>query len=184
MNYPRIAVLALLPITALLASACATPEPLRDLATRGAGTVTLAEESLRDYLAATSGQLRARNALLRSDAEIVTNENLDRELGRAYEAAAEGERQKDPAGLIRQMAEIKKSSREKHAKQFAKIAAENVFDPDSVAKVPTEKLTAAKKSFSVLSEELSSEEWLTLVGQYAKVISDGVEQLDPTAKKK
>lgn len=178
----KLALLCLI-IGAALSSGCATPQPVRDLATRGASTVGLAEKSLQDYLAATDAQLHARSDLLRADAESMAAENLRRDLQRAYDEAAGNKRPDDPAALINKMAAIRSGARDKQQKQFAKIAADNTFDDSTIAKVPTEKLAAAKKSFALLSEELTPDEWLKLVGGYAKVISDGIEQLDPTAKK-
>jgi uncharacterized protein (DUF1800 family) len=166
---------------ALLASlslaGCATPKPVLELAGKGAGTVGLAEASLRNYLAATEAQLTARTELLRADSESVTREALRRELVHAYEAAAGVPRSEASAELIRTMAAKRKEVREKQAQQFAKIDAEHTFDSAAMAQVPTEKLAAAKKSFTVLSEELSSSEWLALIGGYAKVIAEGVDQL-------
>jgi hypothetical protein len=172
-----------LALAAILVTGCATPEPVRDLASRGAGTVTLAEDALRDYLAASNAQLQARNDLLRSDAEIIASENADRERTRAFQAEAKIEPPKDSVALIRRMAEIRQTAREKQQKTLAKIAVDNTLDTDSIAQAPTGQLDAAKKSFGALSEELSADEWLALAGKYAKVISEGIDKLDPTANR-
>ncbi len=164
-------------IAALCLGGCSTPKPVLELASRGAGTVGLAESSLRNYLAITEAQLTAREELLRADSEAITREVLSRELGHAYDREAGLPSSDASAELIRTMAAKRKEIRDKQAAQFAKIAAEHTFDSATMAKVPTAKLAAAKKSFTVLSEELSSREWLALIGGYAKVIAEGVDQL-------
>jgi hypothetical protein len=167
----------------LLFSGCSTPKPILQLASKGAGTVGLAEASLRDYLVSTESQLTARQELIRVDVENLVSESQDRDLTNAFRQAAGMPVQNEGAELIRSMATKRKDAREKREKEFAKAAAENVFDASTLAKVPKEKLDSAKKSFAALSEELSSSEWLSLVGGYVKVISEGVEHLgSPTDK--
>jgi hypothetical protein len=158
---------------ALLAG-CSTPAPVRDLASRGAATVGLAEAALRDYVATSNNQLEARMNLLRDDAETLERERLRQELDNFYTQSAGLTSADDGVKLIERMALKRKEIRDKQQQELARIAAENTLDPDALAKVPAEKLTAARKSFAVLSEELSSKEWITLMGGYAKVISDGM----------
>ena len=167
---------AILLLGAVLAG-CSTPAPVRDLASRGAATVGLAEAALRNYVATTNSNLDARMKLLRSDAENLERERMRRELDHFYAEAA-GESSIDAsAELIQRMAAKRKELRDKQQQDLADIATENTLSDDAFAKVPAEKLAAAKKSFAVLSEELSDGEWITLIGKYAKVISDGMEPL-------
>ena len=153
------------------------PAPFRKYSLTPAGTVGLAEASLRNYLAATEAQLTARTELLRADSEALTREALNRELTHAYDRPAGLPSFEASAELIRTMAAKHQEVREKQALRFAKIAADHTFESGTLAKVPAEKLAAARKSFAVLSEELSSSEWLALIGGYARVIAEGVDQL-------
>ncbi|MBL8265666.1 hypothetical protein [Steroidobacter sp.] len=155
-----------------------------ELASKGAGTVGLAEASLRDYLAATQAQLTARTEFVRADAEQLVSEATDRELLDMYRKEAGMTVRNDSAELIRSLATKRREMRDKREKELAKVTAANSFDASGLARVPQEKLDAAKKSFAVLSEELSSGEWIALVGGYVKVISAGVDQLaSPTDDK-
>lgn len=168
----------------VLLAGCATPKPVLELASKGAGTVGLAEASLRDYLAATQAQLTARTELVRADAEHIVSEAMDREMLDMYRKEAGMTVRNDGADLIRKLAAKRKDVRDKREKELAKVAAANTFDASTFAKVPQEKLDAAKKSLTVLSEELSSGEWLSLVGGYVKVTSEGIDQLASPADKK
>ena len=170
-------------LCALLA-ACSTPKPVLELASKGAGTASLAEASLRDYLVATQAQLTARTELVRADAEQIVSETMDREMLDMYRKEAGMTVRNDSAELIRTLAAKRRDMRQKREQELAKVAAASIVDTSSFAKVPREKLDAAKKSFSVLSEELSSGEWILLVGGYVKVISEGIDQLESPADKK
>ena len=164
-----------------LLGGCSTPAPLRELATRGAGTVGQAETSLRNYLDATGAQLAARADLVRSDAEQRADEAMSRELAHAYELEAGSARDDSAADLIHKMAAKSQQAREKKVQVMAKIGAENKLDPETLPKVPSEKLAEAKKSFIALSEELSADEWISLLGQYANTIAENLEKLESSA---
>lgn len=179
----RHALRAFLLILSASLAACSTPAPVRELAGRGASTVGLAEASLRNYLTKTEAQLTSRSEFLRDDAEQLARERLRRETNQLYAEAAKVPKDDSGPKLIRSMATLRKEQREKLQKDLEKITAANAFDRNTLAKVPSEKLAAAKKSFVVLSEELSPSQWVTLVGGYAKVISDGIEKLDSSADK-
>jgi hypothetical protein len=168
----------------VLLAGCATPKPVLELASKGAGTVGLAEASLRDYLAATQAQLTARTELVRADAEQIVSEAMEREMLDMYREEAGMTVRNDSAELIRKLAGKRKNLRDKREQELANVATANVFDASTIARVPQEKLDAAKKSLSVLSEELSSGEWLSLVGGYVKVISEGIDQLASPADQK
>jgi len=163
---------------------CATPKPVLELASKGAGTAGLAEASLRDYLAATQAQLTARTELVRADAEQIASEAMDREMLDMYRKEAGMTVRNDSAELIRRLAAKRKDLREKREQELAKVAAADIFDASTFAKVPQEKLDAAKKSLTVLSEELSYGEWISLVAGYVKLISEGVDQLASPADEK
>jgi hypothetical protein len=167
----------------VLITACSTPKPVLELASKGAGTAGLAEASLRDYLAATQSQLTARTEFLRADAEQLVSEAMDREMLDMYRKEAGMTVRNDGAELIRKLAAKRKEMRDKREKELTKVAAANSYDASSFAKVPQEKLDAAKKSLIVLSEELSSGEWISLVGGYVQVISEGIDQLASPADK-
>jgi hypothetical protein len=183
MKFQRIATICVTSVAALIA-ACSTPAPVRDLASRSSATVGLAEGALRQYIATTNAQLDARMQLLRTDAEQLEREKLRRELDHFLnQAASISDAEMDSARIV-SLAAKRKEIREKQEVELAQVTAEYSLDTAALAKVPAEKLAAAKKEFAVLSEELSASEWITLIGGYAKIISEGVGQLTSPADKK
>src|SRR4051795_11970781 len=103
MNTNRLTIYSLLGMAVLLAG-CATPAPVRDLASSGAVTVGQAEIALRNYLADTNAQLNARTQLLRADAESLESERMRRELERITEQQAGIQRPDDVAEMMRGLA--------------------------------------------------------------------------------
>jgi hypothetical protein len=168
--------------TVAVLSACATPKPVRSLADHGATTVAFAEVSLRDYLNATEAQLTARMELLRNESQSIDEERARRELERLFDERAGSPTTEASAKLIRELAEQHQRDREEHAEHMEQIAEAMKFDAETLAKVPTEKLATAKKSFSVLAQELSPQEWVQLASGYAQRISEGIKSLHSEEK--
>jgi predicted transcriptional regulator len=164
-------------LAATLLGACSTPAPVRELAGRGAATVGLAEASVRNYLAATKTQLESRAELLRSTEETFRREQLQREFDAAILRTAGVSSRESSEKLIRDLAEVRRQFREKEEQALAEITAGTKFDSSSLVQVPVEKLSNAKKRFVALSQELTAEDWIRLVGGYARLISDGLEDL-------
>jgi hypothetical protein len=162
---------------------CATPRPVLDLAGQGAATVGLAEVSLREYLALTKAQLEARMDLLRFDAQQEARDRARREFDAFLERRSGPAATDDATDLIRILGDEHRRIREKEALEIATIARTTVLDAAAVAPVPTEKLTEAKKSFGVLAQELTAQEWVALAAGYAREIRAGVEALRAADKK-
>lgn len=163
--------------------ACATPKPVRSLADHGAATVGLAEASLRDYLDITQAQLTARTDLLRNASQSLEEERARRELERLFDERAGVPSTEAASRLIRELAAQHQQVRADQAEHMEQITQTMAFDSTTLAQVPTEKLAAAKKSFSVLAQELSPQEWVTLASGYAQRISEGLKSLHPEEKK-
>lgn len=171
------------PVSALvLVAACATPQPIRDLAAEGAATVGLAEISLRDYVALTHQQLAARMDLVRFDAEQEARDRARREFDRFIDGKAGLPATDDAANLILLLGNESRKIRAREAEELEKIAQSSTLDVAALAQVPTEKLAAAQKSFTVLAQELSPSEWLALAAGYAKEIVAGIATLQSSLK--
>ena len=172
-----------LPVSGLiLATGCATPQPILDLAGQGAATVGLAEIALREYVALTNAQLAARMDLLRSDAQQEARDRARREFDVFLRRQAGEPASDDAADLIRVLGDERQRLREKEALEIEKIAQQSTLDVATLAQVPTENLAAAKRGFGVLAQELSPKEWVALAVGYAREIQAGVEKLRPSTK--
>jgi hypothetical protein len=181
MNGTLVSRIAILGAGVVLLAACATPAPIRSLADQGAATVGLAEASLREYLATTNAQLTARMDLLRYDAQRLAKDRSARELDLLIDKRAGVDPTDADAKLIRSLGAAHREAREKREQELEKIAKETQLDPAALTQAPSEHLAGARKSFSVLAQELSSREWVQLYVSYAKEIKTGIEQLDPPA---
>lgn len=159
----------------VLVAACSTPQPIRALAEQGAATTGLAEAALRDYLATANAQLEARMDLLRYEAEQLAIDRSNREADLALDRRAGVPATDAAAKLMKSLAEDRRKAREELAKNLAQLSDEVKLDPASLAKVPSEQLAAARKSFSVLAEELSPEEWVKLYVGYAQEIKKSID---------
>ena len=166
-----------------LVAGCATPQPIRDVAQKGAATVGLAEISLQNYVASTNAQLSARADLVRLDSRRIARDRSKREYemfivdGNASTAEA-----KRAENLIRQYGDERRKIGEALATELAKVDAANTLDASVLAEVPTDNLSAAKKGFGVLAQELSPAEWVSLAAGYANEIVKGIDQLKNPAK--
>lgn len=171
------------PVAGLIViTGCATPQPILDLAGQGAVTVGLAEISLREYLTLTQSQLAARMDLLRIDAQQEARDRARREFD-LFVARQAGEPVKeDAANLIRVLGDEHRRLREKEALELENIAKKTTLDVSTLAQVPTEKLATARKSFGVLAQELSPQEWVELAAGYAREIKADVDKLRASTK--
>lgn len=151
---------------------CATPQPVLDLASRGAGAVSLAETELQRYLAGAQDQLATRALIVRqlSIAEIEEKyrDSLDRP-------------NQEQADIIRKLGEERRRKREAKDAEIAKVE-----DRHKKALVPVilraDEFTNVKKAFSTLAEELSPQEWLNLALEYVRQVRDSVKQIREDAK--
>jgi len=170
-------------VVAAMLPGCATPQPVRQLAGKSAAAAGLAEASLRNYLSATNAQLSARMELLRYEATKLEEERIRREFNTLVSKRARVPSNDDGKDLILALGEDARRMREEQDKRFERIQSDLAFDPNTLAQVPKEKLATAKKSFAVLSEELTAREWLALVGGYAQTIQQGIEQFNSSKGK-
>lgn len=155
-------------------SGCSTPKPILDLAGQGAASVGLAEISLRDYLAQSHAQLNARMELMRQDAQLEAHDRARRALDSVIDRRAGGDGTRDASNLIRDLGEEARKIRESEKVELEKIKANLTLDTATLAQVPSEKLAIAKKSFATLAQELSPQEWVSLLAAYAKEIQTGL----------
>jgi hypothetical protein len=165
----------------VLLAACATPQPIRDLAGQGAASVGLAEISLREYVALTYSQLAARMDLIRYDVEQEAHDRARREFDSFIDRTAGLPARDEAISLFLKLGNESRQIHEREAQDVLKIAQDSTLDA-TLTQVPTEKLAAAQKSFSILAQELSPSEWLALAAGYAKEIRAGVVILQAALK--
>lgn len=163
-------------LIALLAG-CSTPKPILNLAGQGTATVALAEESLRDYLAITSAQLTARTELMRLDAEQEVRDSNRREFELFLASQAGAPRNDEAVKKMQELGDERRRLREKTLEELKAREKEFSFDASTLPEVPAGKLAAARKSFEVLAQELTPEEWIKLAVAYAREIKTGVDKL-------
>lgn len=168
----------------LAVSGCATPQPVRDLAGRGAATVGMAEASLRQYLALTEAQLAARMALMQADAQRDAVDASEAAFERFLMREAGAPGSDEVLAKVRELGAERRRLRDKQAEDFAALAKKFALDAAALPQVPGDKLAAARKGFGVLSEELTPAEWVAFAAGYAKAIKSEVDKLrqDPPAQ--
>ncbi|QSI75349.1 hypothetical protein [Niveibacterium microcysteis] len=167
----------MLGLSLLAVIGCSTPKPVLDLAGQGSASVGLAEASLRDYITLSNVQLTARMELMRSQVRQEARNDGKREID-LYLAEQAGLKPNDEAAVrIRQLGDDHRRLREGTATALQDINKRFTFDDASLPQVPTEKLAAAKKGFSVLAQELSPKEWVELSVGYAREIKTGVDKI-------
>jgi len=161
-----------------LTAGCSTPRPILDVARKGAATVGLAEISLRNYVDSTNAQLSARAELVRQDSRRLAQERATRqyELFIIDDNASTQEAAKAQS-LIQKYGDAHRKARQDLAAELANIDKSNALDTSELATVPTDNLSAAKKGFGVLAQELSATDWVRLTSGYAKEIVNGLKQL-------
>ena len=162
---------------------CSTPEPILGLAGQGAASVSLADRSLREYVTLTQAQLLARLDLIRVEDEQDARDRAQLQLENALERRAGLPARDQAAELIRDLGNQSRTIRESEAQEFESIAQKTTKDFSTLGQEPREKLSAAKKSFELLSQELSPTEWLALSAAYAREIRAGIKDLKATQAK-
>jgi hypothetical protein len=65
------------------------------------------------------------------------------------------------------------------SQELARALRNGVHRAVALAQLPTDKLAAVRKTFTVLAQELSPEEWVRLYVDYANEIKQGIENLEP-----
>lgn len=168
-----------------LVAGCATPQPVRDVAQKGAVTVGLAEISLQNYVASTNAQLSARADLVRQDSRRIARDRSKREYEMfIVDENAETAQAKRAESLMHQLGDERRKIREALDTELEKVDEANALDASTLATVPTDQLSAAKKGFSVLAQELTPAEWISLVSGYANEIVKGIDQFKNPPKTK
>lgn len=173
--------ICLLSCAAALLTACATPKPVLKVADQGVATVGLAEASLRDYMSLTNAQLSARTDIVRQQTQKRARDNANRQLLVLQSQRAGVPLDDEGAKLIRTLGDERRKIREESEAEQERIAKEFVFNSATLGDVPADKLATVRKSFSVLAQELSPEEWIALSTGYIKEIAAGVESLKKPA---
>lgn len=177
MNIRQLSFVFVISTLALNLLACATPGPIKSLAEQGAATVGLAEASLREYAGLLNSQTEARMDLLRYEAEQLAKDRAAHRFDLMLDDQAGVTHQDAAAKLIQSLGEERRKLRELEATELEKIATDTILAPDSLMRIPTDKLSTARKSFTVLAQELSPKDWVQLYVTYAKEIQRGVDQL-------
>jgi hypothetical protein len=183
-NRIRVWNLAALLVFGATCAACATPQPVRDLASQGAATVGLTQVALRNYLAVTGAQLGARIDLVRQDEQRLVSDKSRAAFDQLLDESASLPSNDQTVKLVRGLGDDRRKLRDKEAVELQKVAEATTFDLETLPQVPSEKLDDAKKKFGVLAEELSAKEWIALTAQYAGEISAGIRKLHPDGEAK
>jgi hypothetical protein len=176
MNARRISLGLALAFSVLAGMGCSTPKPILNLAGQGSASVGLAEASLRDYIAQSSAQLTARMELMRSQVRQEARNESRREID-LYLAEQAGQSPNDSVEVrIRQLGEDHRRLRHSAAETLQDIEKRFSFEDAKLPQAPVDKLSAARKGFSVLAQELSAKEWVELAIGYAREIKAGVDK--------
>jgi hypothetical protein len=165
----------------LLLSACATPQPVLDLASRGVGAVTMAEVELQRYLAAAHDNLSARVVIVRQLSAAELQENYQDSFAAFLKGRTGDTGGEDVGALIRTLGQERRRQREKFAADLAALDDRNTRALGDAVRPPTEAFAATRNAFAPLAQELSPEEWLKLTAFYAREIHATVKKIKEEA---
>jgi hypothetical protein len=178
-----IATLLLIPLSgAVLLTGCATPRPVLDLASQGMVIAGKTESELQAFVARSDRIYEQRLASVRGlalgDIEANTKTEFENYTAERAGMGAEVERAK----LIRDLADFRAKLRDKALAEQVDLE-KRLADSGEVPQVPKEKLAELRNALAQLSEELSTEEWLTFAFRYGKQVYASYKQSKAKAAK-
>jgi hypothetical protein len=160
---------------------CSTPKPARDLAAQGAVIADRSETETLAFIQRANQAYARREAILLRLAE---GDIRDRSAGdfRAWIDAQAGvvNYQKDIDTLVR-ISDRSRTTREQLATDLAAKAKQIAVAAGPAASAPSANIAEAKKTFIVLSQELTAEEWLKLGQAYVKQVQADLKALNAPA---
>jgi hypothetical protein len=182
MMIPYAKVVAVAWVACLLAG-CYTPQPVRDLASKGAGSASMAEAELQRYLSAAQDSLSARLVVTRQLSEAELEESYTDTFTRFLQERTGQQTGDEVLTIIRSVGQEHRRVRQEKDAAFAKLAETHKKALADAVRSPTQAFDASKKSFAVLAQELTPQEWLKLSALYAKTIHDTLKQIKEDEKK-
>lgn len=157
--------------------ACSTPQPVRDLASKGAATADNAQKELREFVDRADAAYKRREALVLElrESSIRDSSRMDFLEWMATEAGAASS--KAAADQIRKIVEHSRQNREAELAKLAAARAVIAASGSAAVQLPTEKINTAKHNFTAMAEEMSAQEWLKFSVGYAKQVNTDLKAL-------
>jgi hypothetical protein len=160
---------------------CATPKPVLELASQGVVLTSKTETELESFVARSNRVYRQRLASIKRLASSDIDANAQTEFENYTAQRAGMQAQAELMKLIHELSDYRSKTREKASKQHADIEKTLGVSGD-LAAMPKDKLSAAKRAFAELSEEMTREEWLKFTYSYGKEVDENIERLKESAE--
>lgn len=164
----------------VIITGCSTPTSVLQLAGQGVAITEKSKSELDNFVQRGNHVYDQRFEAVKrlSSSDIQAHAATDFENYTAERAGMHD--QLELVTLIRELSDHHSQLRETGLKQQAEM--EKVLAVGEPVKVPKEKYDELMKAFSVLSEELSPEEWLKFTIEYGKQVNDSLKELKESAK--
>lgn len=167
-------------LACLAVAGCSTPQPVLDLATRGAALSDQADRETRAFLARAERARESRAEIVNAMAE--RDVRLDTTLQFSdWIAKQAGMPNSQPTiDLIHGLAEQSRKSREGTESRLAELQKKFESKPPSLDGT-SQALANTKKSFVVLAQELTPREWAGFGWKYLRQVRDAYRSTDEKA---
>jgi hypothetical protein len=142
----------------------------------------MAEAEIQRYLAAAQDHLHARIVIVRQLSEAELAENYSDNFSKFLKERTGDTSGEDVGELIRTLGQQRRRLRDQMAADLAKLDDLEKKTLGEAVRPPTDALSATKKAFTTLAEELSPQEWLALTAHYAKEIQGTLKKIKEDAK--
>jgi hypothetical protein len=168
---------------AALLGACATPQPAREFAGRGAAMADRAQAELQAYSERSQRAYERREAIVRALAasEIADNSGGAFRAWVAERAGVSGTQAQ--TALIQQLADRSRGLREQAEAALAAHDQKLAAAAGAVPKPDTKALADTRRAFLVLAQELTPAEWLAFAQGYLKQVNQDLKALADTGGK-
>jgi hypothetical protein len=170
-------------VLCVVMAGCYTPQPVRDLATKGVGATNLAEAELQRYLAAAQDSLSARLVIVRQTAADDLEESYSTAFTRYLHEKAGQKSGDDLLAVIRDVGEQRRRGRNQKATALTTVDEAHKKALGDAIPVRTDAFATSRKAFSALAQELTPQEWLELTGVYAQAIQTTLKKVKEDEKK-
>ena len=162
----------------LLVAGCATPQPVRSLASQGAVNVDRAESETRAFVDRATQAYQRREAIVQGLAkgDLTDKDTADFNAWLAGEAGFDSDR--TTSALIKKIADARKALREKIQTDVDKKSKEISGTFGDPVQILAKNFSETKKAFLILAQELSPQEWLEFGLNYAKQIRADIKAME------
>lgn len=168
---------------AVLLGGCATPQPVLDLANRGAGAAILAEAELQRYLAAVQDSLSARLLVLRQLSAAGLEEDFSDKFSKFLQGKTGQSTGDEMLSTMRAVGEERRRLRDQHSASLAKLDETHKKALGDAVRAPVDAFATSRKAFMGLAQELTPEEWVALTALYARKIHDTIKEIQEDESK-